>query len=308
MTVKMFAPSNLPIFRASDGTRYDVSSTGTITVASEHVAEALKAGFEIMTVTGTTAQRPTVVPTGYRYFDTTLGRTIRYDGSAWIVEPDSNLLLDEDFLGPVAAFVTSAGTLSPWMSKIVGAAPPTAGVIAGASGLAGGWCALAQTADSQKQDAVLYFGDNLAFSLEEQPVIEFRAKVSVLPTSGTKLFMGFGSAWADGPDAMTYSAWFALNGSGAVLCETDDAVTDNSVASGVTVLNTEIHTYRIDFADLTSIKFYIDGVRVASGTTFAFTATGANALVQPFFNPYKATGTSVGSVQIDNVRVWSNRS
>ena len=58
-------------------------------------------------------------------------------------------------------------------------------------------------------------------------------------------------------------------------------------------------------SDVTSIKFYIDGVRVAATTTFAFTATG---LVQPYLGLYKSTGLAVGTIAADYVKLWQKRS
>jgi hypothetical protein len=108
---------------------------------------------------------------------------------------------------------------------------------------------------------------------------------------------------------MAYSAWFTVDGSGEVFCETDDNATDRSVTSGVTVINTVGHYYKIDMSDVTSIKFYIDGVRVAAGTTFPFVAVGANALVQPFLGCYKvATSAGLGTIAIDYVKLWQKRS
>lgn len=40
--------------------------------------------FRTLGASGTTAQRPTVRPTGFSYFDTTLGRNIWWRGAAWV--------------------------------------------------------------------------------------------------------------------------------------------------------------------------------------------------------------------------------
>ena len=74
------------------------------------------------------------------------------------------------------------------------------------------------------------------------------------------------------------------------------------------VASTDWHLYRIDCTDIAAVRFYIDGVHVATGTTFAYAAIGADAILQPYVAAYKASGTGVGTVQADNVRIWSNRS
>ena len=131
--------------------------------------------------------------------------------------------------------------------------------------------------------------------------------VAVLPTDVAELTWGLVGDWADGYDAITYSALFTADGSGEIFCELDDDATNSSATSGVTVTAGVWHCYKIDFSDLTSVKYYIDGVRVAVATTFPYVATGANAVLQPLVGGYKATGTGVGTVNCRNVRIWGNR-
>lgn len=52
-------------------------------------------------ISGTTSQRPTNVEAGQRFFDTTLGRELVYNGSAWVTK---------DGAAPVASGVGAAGT------------------------------------------------------------------------------------------------------------------------------------------------------------------------------------------------------
>ena len=189
-----------------------------------------------------------------------------------------------------------------WTKKIVGAGPPTVGGAAGANG----WMECALEGSDQKQDAGLYMNDRLRFSIHQGLIFETKLIVSVIPTLLAEAVWGVCSAWADGPDTITYSAWFTADGSGLIYCETDDdTAVEKSVTSGVTVLNTVGHYYKIDMSDVTSIKFYIDGVRVATTTTFACTAT---ALVQPYLGLYKSTGVAVGTIAIDYVKLWQKRS
>jgi hypothetical protein len=168
-------------------------------------------------------------------------------------------------------------------------------------------CAL--TADVQKQDAGLYFADQLVFSVAQGLIFEARLKVSTLPTLHAEAVWGVTSAWADGPDAITYSAFFTADGSGEVFCEMDDNATDSSATSGVTVVNTAYHIYRIDFTNKADVKFFIDGEAVATGTTFGWAASAANSKVQPYLGMYKVgDDAGVGDITIDYVRVGQNRS
>lgn len=219
----------------------------------------------------------------------------------------SPVALSDDFLNP-STVVPDSGSLESgvlWAKKIVGAAPPT---VAGVANDTNGTVACTLTSASQKQDAALYAGDQLCFSVLQGLVFEARVKLSVLPTGVGQASIGVVGAWADGHDAITYSAFFTARASGLLYCDTDDNVTDNDVTSGVTLTTADWAILRIDCVDPLDIKFYINGARVAAATTFGWTASAANSKVQPFVAMYKASGTGVGTLTVDYVRVWQNRS
>jgi hypothetical protein len=220
------------------------------------------------------------------------------------VLPVAPLVFYDDFVGAgnvVVPAAASAESGMPWAKKIVGAAPPTvAGVADGGGGLV--QCAL--TSASQKQDAGLYMDDQRNFDITKGLIWEARVKLSVLPTLVAEAVFGLVGDWADGPDAITYSAFFTADGSGEIICEADDNATNSSATSGVTATTAQWKIYRIDFSDVTDVRFYIDGVHVATGTTFPYAATGANAILQPYIGLYKASGAGVGTVQVDYVRIW----
>jgi hypothetical protein len=223
------------------------------------------------------------------------------------VAPFAPVLFYDDFLS-ANTVVPAAGSSESgmhWVKKIVGSAPPTvAGVADGANGIVA--CTL--TSASEKQDAALYFDDQRNFVLTQGCVFEARVKLAVLPTSNAELVWGLVGDWADGADAITYSAFFTADGSGEVICEMDDNATDASATSGVTLTANDWAVCRIDFSDINNVLFFINGNHVATSTTFAYAATGANATLQPFFQAYKASGTGVGTLQVDYVRVWQKRS
>jgi len=213
------------------------------------------------------------------------------------------IVLYDDFIA--SSLVIPAGGAaesgSLWTKKLVNGG--TAALIAGINGLAE--CALA-VAD-EAQSAYLYTNDNLQFSIVNGLIFEAKAKLSVLPTLGSEAQIGIGCVYGV-PDNMAYSVWFSADGSGEIFCETDDNATDKSVTSGITVVNTAEHYYKIDCSDVTDIKFYIDGARVATTTKFGFAATGANALVQPFIGLYKASSAGLGTIVLDYVKLWQKRS
>lgn len=228
-----------------------------------------------------------------RYFESTTHESTR------IIAP---VYFEDDFIG-ANTVVPAAGSSESgvaWVKKIVGAAPPTLAIKADA---AGGQVECALTADSQKQNAELYMDDQRQFDISKGVIFEARISPSVLPTGNAEAVIGLIGDWADGLDATTYSAFFTLDGSGEIFCETDDNVTDNSVTSGVTLVNTDWAVLRIEILDVTNILFYVNGNRVAGSTTFGYAATGANAVLQPVAGVYKASGTGVGTLLIDYIRV-----
>lgn len=216
------------------------------------------------------------------------------------------VVLYDDFLGPGSTAIPAAGSAESgcgWVKKIVGAAPPTVAQVADQGG---GVVSCALTADNQKQNAGLYWGDECGLDLTKGLIIEYRIKLAVLPTDAAEIVWGVVGNWADGLDAITYSAFFTADGSGAIVCEADDNTTDSSTASGVTVTNADWKVYRLDFTDVADVKFYIDGVEIA--TTIPYAATGANAILQPYVGCYKATGAGVGTVYVDYIKAWQKRS
>lgn len=186
-----------------------------------------------------------------------------------------------------------------WFTKLVGSA--TVALVAKPDHAAA--CTL--TSATEKQDAVLYEGDTKVWCLDNGLVVDVRVKVDVLPTLAAECVWGLCSDWVDGPDAIARSVFFTVDGSGEVFCEMDDAITDRSTTSGVTVLANEPHQFRIDASNKADVKFYIDGIQVATGTTFNYAATaGANSTLQLYMSAYKASGAGVGTVTMDCARAW----
>lgn len=213
----------------------------------------------------------------------------------------------DDFLTP-SLVIPAVGALEsgvPWAKKIVSANATVAAVANETNGAI--QCALA--ANVEKEDAGLCFADQKVFSALQGLIFEARVKVSVLPTLHAEAVWGVTSNWADGPDNITYSAFFTADGSGEIFCEKDDNATDQSATSGVTVTNAQWKIYRIDFTNIADVKFFIDGNAVATGTTFGWAANAANSKVQPYLGLYKVgDDAGVGTIQVDYVRLSQNRS
>jgi hypothetical protein len=221
----------------------------------------------------------------------------------------SPVIFYDDFLGAGSLIIPAAGSAEsgvPWTKKIVGAAPPT---VAGVANAIGGQIACVLTAVNEKQDAALYWGDQKGLDVTKGLVFETRVQLSVLPSAtGVQAVFGLSANWIDGPDNASQYLEFGTTANGNILIRSQDGVTQNSIATGITVLNTEWHTFRIDATDITDVKFFIDGVQVSANGAMAFAATGANAVLQPYLAMYKPSGTGLGTLTTDYVKAWMNRS
>lgn len=164
--------------------------------------------------------------------------------------------------------------------------------------------------DSNAELATVYWGDQKGVSVKQGAVFETRIRVSTSVTSGTDIVWGMAGDANAVSDTITESAWFKVDGGTSVVAESDDTTNNNDDKStSITAGTTDWRIYTIDFTTIADVGFYIDGVAVATATTFDMSnLTDAEAVMQPYISGQKASGTSVGTFDIDYVRVWSNRS
>lgn len=196
------------------------------------------------------------------------------------------------------AFTTTPGQ-NGWTAILTGTTPTALCITED-----GGAAKLSLTATSEAQAAVLYHNDVLAFDLRQLKMIEFIAQVAGID-SATTLVFGLASARNATSDNVATNAWFRIEGSvstSAVVVETDDATTDNDdVATGQTLASV-YKKFTIDFErGIADVRFFIDGERVAAGTTFNMSALGAGLNVQPFVQLQKGSGTGTPSVTIAKI-------
>lgn len=234
------------------------------------------------------------------------GKQVFYDGTTFeTLTGMYPIQYYDDFIGADVVIPASGSPESgvAWTKKIVGAAPPT--VAKTADGVNGNvLCSL--TADDQKQDAAIHMNDELMFSIAQGAIFEARLTFSTLPTLLAVGSFGLWGAWADGGSA--YRVGFEVPAGGVVTCESDDNTTDTAASSGITLVAGTYNIFRIDCTNQSSIKFYIDGVRVCTSTTFANAASASNSKVQPHVGLYKASGAGLGVVSVDYIKVFQNRS
>jgi hypothetical protein len=240
------------------------------------------------------------------------GKGSFYDGNE-TVKPLSPCVFADDFLGyKLAKYVANENTTAPW------AAVETTGSVALVANTANGIVSAAITNADSAQVAALYFGDQLCFSMKYGLIFETRLTFNVLPTTGTEYVhavFGLASATNATLDSIATNAWFRVvsDAQTALLWETDDGNTDDDDnAAGITLVAGTYHIYRIDCRDLVNgVKFYVDNALVGTSGDMLTNLTDAEALVQPYFNVMKAkssANTGTGTMYIDYVRVWQNRS
>jgi hypothetical protein len=214
---------------------------------------------------------------------------------------------EDDFISAGrVSFSTTAQPGQDWIAKNQGT--PTT-VMAAAIGAVYGQVTGALAATSEKEETTLTWNDNLSLNLLTGLVFESRVKLSVLPSAaGVQAFWGLSSAYqANGPDNASYYVEFGATANGTILMRSQDQVTQNAIATTLTVATTDFHIYRIDCSNPLDIGFFIDGVQYNTPGQIKFTATGANAQMQATFGIYKPSGTGLCTIFSDYVRCYCNR-
>jgi hypothetical protein len=229
------------------------------------------------------------------------------------VMPMAPFFFGDEFIGAGhTAGVPAAGAAVagyPWVKKIVGVGPPTIALSANATG---GQMQLALAATSEKEDAALYWGDNLAVDVTKNAVFEVRAALSVPPSAaGVQMVFGLAAAWIDGPDNNVKYLEFGATANNSLLVRSQDGTTQNSIAAlsagAAVALDTNFHVFRISAENVTDIAYFYDGNRVNAAGSVTYTATGANAILQPYLAVYKPSGVGLATLLIDKVDLWANR-
>ena len=232
------------------------------------------------------------------------GFPVVYDKSTFeSLIPMFPIVFMEDFLGATGGGPFDGSAI--WNVVDVGGA--TEAIVANS---ANGQFLLHIHATGEAEDAVLYHGDNKTFDVGSGLIFECRLDMSVLIGTGVTAVFGMAGDHNLDKDSVTEQAWFRLQGSAVLLTESEDTTNDNNdKATGITLVAGTYNIFRIDFTDITDVKFYVDGVRVSSGITFDMSNLDAGEQqMQPYFSLDKASGTTVGDLNIDYVKIFQDRS
>lgn len=226
----------------------------------------------------------------------------------------------DDFLGG-GTFGASAG-LDPWViTDTSSAGTPTYtrldhGETAGT--FRPGVAQLAFDSQAEAQNVCLSFGDKLAFDINSlrgfECSLRFVAGAGGAKDTTTTVAWGVTGDRNDAIDSIAIASIFRLADTGAshaVVIENDDATnTNDDVATGFTLTDSVWAKFKIDFSNLSDVKYYAglstgQLARVGAGTTMKMSSYAAG--LQPFFQLQKTSDTNVDALQIDYVRVWGVR-
>ncbi len=239
------------------------------------------------------------VATKYNWHNT--GKLVFYDESTFeTLITTYPLEFKEDFLG--TALLTDGTTI--WNKVDVGAA--TEGLVADSSN---GQFLLHLANNNEDEDAVLYQGDNKTFDVGNGLIFETRVDMAVAPGTGVCAVFGMCGDHNLDKDTVTEAAWFRFDASLVCKVETDDTTNnEDDKATGHTAVAGTYDIYRIDFTTISDVKFFINGSRVASDTTFDMSNLSASEQqMQPYFSLDKTGNTSLGDMNIDYVKIFQNR-
>jgi len=216
------------------------------------------------------------------------------------VKPLAPLVFEDDFL------YRTLNVTDRWRAIDVSVAGDTTPLVVadGANGIA----RMPLDSTSEAQESGLDWNDQRFFILNQGLVWEARVALQTLPTLLSIAVWGLAGDKNAVSDDVAESIWFRVEGNGVVTVESDDTVNEqNDIATGTTVTAGSFKIYRIDCTTITSVKFYIDGARVAAGTTFNMSQV-AGLKLQPYFHNAKASGAGLGVLEVDYCRVWQKRS
>ena len=236
------------------------------------------------------------------------GHQVWYDDQTFeTLENTYPLQYHDDFLGAAGGQVFD-GTYAWSILEVSAGGTPTEAIVANSSN---GQFLLHSDTTNEDQDVVLYQPTSKTFDVGNGLIFEARINMAVAPGVGVRAVAGMCGPHSLIKDNAAVAAWFSWAASMSTAVETDDTTNDTAATAVATAVAGTYNIYRIDFTTLANVKFFIDGVRVATGTTFDMSnLTAGEQQMQPYFSLDK-TGAGVaggGDINIDYVKILSNRS
>lgn len=228
------------------------------------------------------------------------GNLTFYNQDTGEIIPVAPFVFRDDFAGPA-----TINTFN-WTVVDVSVAGDTAPIIVADKG--NGVLRLTLDNTSEAQESGVTWGDQRSLVLNQGLVIQFVLSLNQLPTLLSEAVWGLAGNKNAVADTVAESIWFKVDGSGAVVVESDDTVNEKTdEATGVTLSAGTPLIFTIDCTTINDCKFWIGKVPVATGTTFDMSTVSALAL-QPYIHIAKASGEGLGQVDVDVVSVAQQRS
>jgi len=216
---------------------------------------------------------------------------------------DGNIVIDDDFIGDWPAAATAIDGHGYAWSKT-----ETNGLGVISSDEANGVLKFSFDAVAEAATATLFM-ENSPIDIDKSPIFECILAVFDKGDDAA-LDIDFGLASDDHAtdfEAIATFAAFHLNGNDlSVLCHSDDGTTDTApVDSTIDLVDDTYANFKIDVSDKADVKFFINGTRVLSGSTFDISAyTGA---LTPIVMVEKTNNDTTADVRCDRIRVQAQR-
>ncbi len=211
----------------------------------------------------------------------------------------------EDFHG--TGVVTATQAHNPlWRLAITGAGPPTGALVTPSSS---GEFTLDMSSDTQIQNICLYQSDILQFDIDKIHEEHFRVKMNQATldvVDKSQFSFGLGVARNDTFVSIQERVAFTIDSVNSSNTVVDISTDDNSADSGLVTTGVAlINVYKdflISFTEGTDdVRFFIDGVPVATATTFDM--SGYASSLQLFFQLQKESDNGTDGATIDRVSI-----
>jgi hypothetical protein len=164
---------------------------------------------------------------------------------------------------------------------------------------------------SELQSITLSCGDELYVDPTLNPIMSCRIKIAPAGatfTADERVVVGLAANRNATLDSNTDHVWFRMEGANLnILVEADDSTTDtNDQDTGIDYVKGTYMILKIDMADTSDIKFYVDGVEQTGGNVSASAFASADKL-QPYIEIQRDLGAEVNVVTIDYIYVEQDR-
>lgn len=171
----------------------------------------------------------------------------------------------------------------------------------------GGAASLTLDNTSEAQNVCLYQNDVLPFDWARIQFVEWTVKGLISYVSADQVVFGLGSARNDTIGSISEKILFKLiaaTSTTLITIDTKDGTTATTGTATGATLTTVYKKFALDFSNgLADVRAYIDGSRVAAGTTFNLSAITAGHNCQLMAQLQKTSSTNVPNLCISRVAI-----